>query len=441
VTSIATHRIARKLWFWVPLLANFFWLHAAAQALALAAGLITVRALGVPDFALLTIALAVQTTMVILADSGITPALLARAGAVATDRRRFSEAVRTAVALRRRFQISALAIGLPVLVGLLRWYGVGWTGCALAAVAVAVSLHGNVQQTVYATVLLLQLRPLDAQKAAAAAAASRLAATLAAWVLFPQWTVFLGISAAAVFAQGWLTERRARMHLDAVAGTSLEDREAMMLAFRNQFLNGVYFAFQPQITVWVLTVFGTVATIAEVGALMRLTVAFGLVSAAFGALALPRFARYTDPALIRRRYVSLTLATAVVGAVALAAAWVMPRPILSVLGSNYLHLETELLWITGASAVSLVSAAVHQLNTARGWVRGIWLGVPATIAMQGLLAWFVDLATVRGAILIQASAFVAPMAINVAIGARGLRAADRTSGRANEPPLAGGRPD
>jgi hypothetical protein len=431
VTSIVTHPIARRLWFWVPLLANFFWLHAAAQTLAFAAGLITVRALDVPDFALLTIALAVQTTMVILADSGITPALLARAGAVATDRRRFSEAVRTALALRRGFQVGALVIGLPVLAGLLRWYGVGWGGCALAAGAIAVALYGNVQQTIHATVLFLQLRPLEVQKAAAAAGGLRLAATLAAWALFPRWTVFLAISAGAMFAQGWITARRARAHLDDVASTSPDDREAMLLAFRNQFLNGVYFAFQPQITVWILTVFGTVALVADVGALMRLTVAFGLVSAAFGALALPRFARYSDAGVVRRRYLSLTLAMAGIGAAALAVAWAAPRPILSILGSNYLHLESELLWMTGASAVSLVSAAVHQLNTARGWVRGIWLGVPATIAMQILLAWFVDLATVRGAILIQASAFVAPLAINVVIGARGLRAAGRMAKNEN----------
>ncbi len=359
--------------------------------------------------------------MVILADSGITQALLARAGAVATDRRRFSEAVQTAVGLRRRFQATALALGLPILVVLLRHYGVSWTTCALAAGAVAVALHGNVKQTVYSTVLYLQLRPIDVQRAAIAASAGRLLVTVAAWLLFPQWIAFLGISAAAIFAQGLLTERRARAHLDGEAGVSAADREAMMLAVRNQFLNGIYFAFQPQITVWILTVFGTVATVADVGALTRLTIAFGLVSAGFSGLALPRFARYHDPFVVRRRYVSLTLAMAAIGGAATGVAWLMPRQILWVVGPSYLHLSSELLWITVASAVSLVSAAVHQLNTARGWVRGIWLGVPATLLMQVLLAWFVDLGTVRGAILIQASAFAAPLLINARIGLRGMR--------------------
>jgi O-antigen/teichoic acid export membrane protein len=433
VTPIATDSITRRLSVWAPRLASFFWLQAAAQALALAAGLITVRALSVADFALLTIALAVQTTMVILADSGITPALLARAGAVATDRRRFSEAVRTAVALRRRFQAAALAVGVPVLVVLLRWYGVSWTACVLAGCALAVSLHGNVQQTLYATVLYLQLRPADAQRAAVVSAAARLVIVGTAGLLFPHWIVFLGISAAAILAQGALTQRRARIHLEEAAGVSAEDREAMMLAFKNQVLNGIYFAFQPQITVWILTVFGTASTVADVGALTRLTIAFGLVSAAFGGLALPRFARYREPVVVRRRYALLTLAMAVVGAAATGVAWLLPGPILSVLGPSYRHLSSELLWLTAASAVSLVSAAVHQLNTARGWVRGIWLGVPATILMQILLAWFVDLSTVRGAILIQASAFAAPLLINVTIGLRGMRAMTVASAPHGEP--------
>ena len=71
--------------------------------------------------------------------------------------------------------------------------------------------------------------------------------------------------------------------------------------------------------------------------------------------------------------------------------------------------------------VSLVSITIHLLNTARGWVRGIWLGVPATFAMQIALVRYVDLGSIRGAILIQASAYIAPLLINLAIGLRGMR--------------------
>ena len=79
------------------------------------------------------------------------------------------------------------------------------------------------------------------------------------------------------------------------------------------------------------------------------------------------------------------------------------------------------MWIVGASAISLVSAASYLLNSARGWVRGIWLGVPATLASQILLAMYVDLGSVRGAVLMQASASAAPLAINLAIGVLNMR--------------------
>jgi hypothetical protein len=111
-----------------------------------------------------------------------------------------------------------------------------------------------------------------------------------------------------------------------------------------------------------------------------------------------------------------------IGAAAVGVAAAFPRLILSLLGPQYLHLESELVWMMAASAITLLASAVYLLNTARGWVRGLWLGVPATIAAQIAVALYIDLSTVKGAILLQASAFAAPLLVNVAIGVRGLRA-------------------
>ena len=390
--------------------------------LGIAAGLLIVRGLPLEQFAIYTIALAVQTTMVILGDSGVTQSLLARGGAVATDRRRFTEVVNAATALRRRLEVGTLLVGLPILVALLRSYSVGWTHAVVACAGVALALRGTIMQTLYGTVLYLQLRPIDAQKAALTAGFVRVACTVAALALSRVWLPFLLIGAAGVYLHGELTRRRARAHLDDVASVSPDDRVAMVVAFKNQLLSGIYFALQPQITVWILTLFGTATRVAEAGALGRLAVAFSLVSSAFTGLALPRFARYQEPARVRRGYVALVLLMAMIGGGTLVLAWLFPRPLLMVLGSSYAHLQRELVWMVGASALSLVAAAVYLLNTARGWVRGIWMGVPATIAVQILLVMFVDVSTVRGAILIQASAFAAPLLINVTIALRGMRA-------------------
>ena len=390
--------------------------------LGIAAGLLIVRGLPLEQFAIYTIALAVQTTMVILGDSGVTQSLLARGGAVAGDRRRFTEVVNAATALRRRLETCTLLVGLPILVALLRSYSVGWTYALGACAGVALALRGTILQTLYGTVLYLQLRPIDAQKAALAAGLVRVVCTVAALALSRVWLPFLLIGAAGVYLHGELTRRRATAHLDDVASVSADDQVAMVVAFRNQLLSGIYFALQPQITVWILTLFGTATRVAEAGALGRLAVAFSLVSSAFTGLALPRFARYQDPARVRRGYVALVLLMAMIGGGTLVLAWLFPRPLLMVLGSSYAHLQRELVWMVGASALSLVAAAIYLLNTARGWVRGIWMGVPATIAVQVVLVMSVDVSTVRGAILIQASAFAAPLLINLAIALRGMRA-------------------
>lgn len=413
--------LTRRIAFWAPLLAKFFWLQAAAQMLAILSGLLVVRGLSVDQYAIYTMAIAVQTTMAILADGGITQSLLARGGRVASDRILFSRVVRTALGLRRRLEILTIVVGLPLLLVILRSHGVGWVTCAVAAGAVAVAMHGTVIQTVYSTVMFLQLRPMEAQRAAVISGAVRLAITIVALLLVPRSVVFLWIGAGALLFQGQLTVRAAIPHLEDSNDLSPDDRRVMLAAFKNQLANGIYFALQPQITVWILTVFGTVETVAQVGALGRLAVALSLVSSAFSSLALPRFARHQDLAHVRRWYGLLIGAMASIGISIVIGSLLFPHAILMVLGPKYYGLERELVWIVGASAVSLVSAASYLLNSARGWVRGIWLGVPATLAAQIGLAMYVDLSSIKGAALMQGSAFAAPLAINLAMGLLNMR--------------------
>lgn len=413
--------VRSRLSFWGPLLARFFWLQAVSQALSIAAVLIIVRGLTLEGFAVYTIAVAVQTTAVILADSGITQSLMARGGAVAADPRRFSEVITTALHLRRRLETITLALALPILVYLLRVNGSGWMAALAAAGAVSLSVHASIDQTIFSTVLMLQLRPLEAQRGAVASAALRLVLVVAVLLSHAHWLTILWIGGVAMAAQGWLVRRSARAQVHEEAGVSPIDREAMLIAFRNQLPNGIYFALQPQITVWAITVFGSVRSIAEVGALGRLAIAFALVSAAFSSIALPRFARCAGARTVRRAYFVLAALMVLVALAAVAASAAFPRLILSVLGTGYIHLESELVWMVAASAMSVVAAALYLLNTARGWVQGIWIGVPVAIAAQILTGGLVDLGTVRGAIVLQISSIVASIAVSAVIGFRGMR--------------------
>jgi hypothetical protein len=294
----------------------------------------------------------------------------------------------------------------------------------VAAAAVAVAVHASIDQTIFSTVLMLQLRPVEAQHGAVASNALRFALVGAAILFADYWLAILWIGAIAIVLQGWLVRRSARAQLLEHSLTSRVDREAMLIAFRNQILNGIYFALQPQITVWAITVFGTVQKIAEVGALGRLAIAFSLVSSAFGSIALPRFARVSGAPTVRRVYCLLAAAMVLVGLVAMAVSAAFPHLILSILGPRYLHLESELVWMVAASAMSVVGSSLYLLNTSRGWVRGIWIGVPAAIAAQILTGWLVDLGTVRGAIALQMSSIIASIAVSIGIALRDMRRMD-----------------
>lgn len=419
--SALSEAMRTRLAFWGPLLAKFFWLQTVSQVLAIAAGLIIVRGLKLESFAVYTIAIAVQTTAAILADSGITQSLMARGGAVATDPRRFTEVINTALHLRRRLESVTLTLALPILLYLLHTSGSGWIAALVAAGAMSLAVHASIDQTIFSTVLMLQLRPLEAQRGAVASGALRLVLVVAVLLFHAQWVAILWIGAIAMAVQGSLVRRSARVQLVPDAQISRVDREAMLIAFRNQVLNGIYFALQPQVTVWAITVFGSVQKIAEVGALGRLAIAFALVSSAFSSLAVPRFARSTGARTVRRAYFLLAGAMVLIGVAAVAASAAFPRLLLSILGSRYLHLESELVWMVAASAMSVVASALYLLNTSRGWVQGIWIGVPAAVLAQLLAGWLVDLSTIRGAIVLQMASIVASLAVSAVVAFRGMR--------------------
>ena len=109
----------------------------------------------------------------------------------------------------------------------------------------------------------------------------------------------------------WL-RRWSRDHADASAPANAEDRRELVRLSVRQFPNTLFFCFQGQVTLLILTLVGNPTGIADVTALGRLAMLLTAFSAAFTNVLVPRFARCQDARRLPRLYVGL------VGAAALA---------------------------------------------------------------------------------------------------------------------------
>ena len=88
---------------------NYALVQAAVQILAFSAGILLVRWLPQREYAYFTIANAMQATLNLLADIGISIGLISIGGRVWQDRRRFGELIKTGLSVRRK-----LAVGVCV---------------------------------------------------------------------------------------------------------------------------------------------------------------------------------------------------------------------------------------------------------------------------------------------------------------------------------------
>ncbi len=406
----------------IGMLLPFLSLQAAAQLLSAIAGLIVVRGLPIDDFAVYSLVTALQAALSILTDTGVSSALIARAGHLHSDRNRLGELIVSARHIRRFLEAFVLLLLGPLLWIWLHDRSIPALTQVAIAVVLALTLHLQITATIYSAVPLILLNPRDAQLAHLAGAAARIAGI---WCVVQIWPAVLPALAAnligAVF-QASLSRFFAARRFRLVANVSRADLRAIRTVVKSQIVNSIYFAFSTQITIWVVGWRGTTHSIAAVGALGRLGAVVALGQTALAMLVVPRLARYAEFSIFCRRYLQvmgLTLAGCSVVAVASLAA---PEGFLALLGSQYMSLKEDLPLAICSALTFVVTATLVGMNTAKAWIERAWLAIPPTLLNQAVSLLWLDVSTTRGAILFGWISMLPGIVVNGGIAVVKLRA-------------------
>src|SRR5437867_497380 len=127
----------------------------------------------------------------------------------------------------------------------------------------------------------------------------------------------------AILLRSW-----ARDHSDPAAPVNAVDRRELLHLSAKSLPNAVFFCFQGQVTLLILTLVGSPTGIADVTALGRVAALFAVFSAAFASVLAPRFARCQDPERLRHLYLLLVSAAVLALLPLLFVAWLFPGPFL-----------------------------------------------------------------------------------------------------------------
>jgi hypothetical protein len=230
----------------------------------------------------------------------------------------------------------------------------------------------------------------------------------------------VAVGSATLLLQYWMMRSYAGRVIDLDAPENEEDRAAMQRFIRHLAANAIFFCFQGQITVFLISFFGRdISSVAEVGALGRLAMVFtvltNLLTNVFG----PAFARCHDLKRLRWQYAAIVGGVTAFSVVLITGALLFPGAFLFVLGGKYAHLERELVLMVSGAVIGALTGTFWTLNASKAWVAGSWLYIPLTLTAQVALIPITDFSSVRSVLLFNLLSALPNLLLNLALSVRG----------------------
>jgi len=393
----------------------------AVQLINLVTGFLLLRWMSIEHYAQFGVAFAFQSAVGMLADLGFSSSVLALAGERARDPEVLGRYIRSA--RHFRFWLAAgvgsiFALSFPLITSKQPW-DAAIKLAILASILVAVAVQA---WAIYQAPLLAHRKVSQAYRPQILGGCMRLGFCSVLHVLHGLSGVAAAwIGALALGISGWWTKRIAK---DLVAEPMKSDHRTNreMLLYISPLVPGVVFtAFQSQVQIFIITIYGSTQNVAEVAALGRLGQLFGILNA-FNSMIVGPYIAALPMVNLARRY-ALILANAVVlASVLVAGAFILPEPLLWLLGPSYSNLGQQVGWVVLASSLSYIGGVMWTMQAARRWIfwwgTGIYIGLVVVAQIAGAI--YLDLSSTSGIVLFGVVTSGAIVVVRIAIGIYGL---------------------
>lgn len=375
----------------------------AVQLLGFACGVLVIRMLSQEQYALYTIANAMLGTLAVLADGGISTGVMSQGGKVWNDRSKLGSVLVTGIRLRSRFAIATILFAMPVLAYLLRDHGAGWLVVGMISLSLIPAFLAGLTETILniAPKLHQNVAPLQAIQVGA----SGMRLGLSAVSLF-----FLPLAPVAMLAAG-LPQIMANRRLRRLVGKNADlgapydpaEAHAILKSVRRILPGAIYFSFSGQISIWLLSMFGSTDSVAQIGGLSRLTMPLSAIGLIVGILVVPRFSRIAGGVKeVRSFFLKFTVCEVGLMLMLLAVVYISAPLLLMLLGSGYENLEVELLLLFGGAAMGLLKGTWFSLFASRGLILPALASVGINLATQAAGFALFDLSDLRSVIILAA---------------------------------------
>ncbi|MFM6611497.1 MAG: polysaccharide biosynthesis protein [Dolichospermum sp.] len=403
-----------KLFYWFKLLSKFVSVQLIVQALGFVSGIILIRSLSKEEYSYLTIANSMQSMMNGLADSGVSIGISEIAGKVWSDKYRFSQLIVSALELRKWLALISTACITPIMIWFLFRNNISTTSATLITIAILIELYFYLESSVLETVPRFYSKIKAIQNLDIIFAVTRLLLLAVSYVVFLNSVVAAFLSTIASACRTFLLRKVANQEIDVKSGKNIDDQKHIVTIVKKFIPNSIFYTFQGQISIILISFFGNSQNIADIGALSRFSMIFALITPVMSSIVFPAFSRCQEKSLLKVRYGQIVIANILFGILLTGLSYLFSNQILWILGSKYYGLGYELVLVIILGTVGHIGGVMWGLCCAKGWIKNMWLEIPIKLSVQIILLLFMNLSNIKGVILFGIFSYV-PSIILVAI--------------------------
>ena len=386
---------------WGRLLSDYFIAQALVQTLGIATGLMLVNFMPVREYALYTLALSALTFLSFFSDLGINNSLLYFRRETRINGTSFKPYASASLSLRRWIFLIGVVGVLLIFVPAIVSKGFATIETIVVTVGVIISIWFQINVSTRLLLLRIENKFRLSYLSEIVGNLIRLISVAGMYIaLFMfAWLAML-ITALSSGVMSWVSRKAMREFqtkdtIDSKNNPKIYQHQIIKYLLPT-LPNAIYFSIQSPLIIWLSAYFGKTQNIAEVGALGRLGVIFGLISGLVGTVILPRLSAVTDERLYLRRYLQYWVPLILIGSAAVIISALFPHALLILLGKNYSKLEKEVVLVAATAATNLWGGYSVSINNARGWNR--WQPIALGLFIIGQISFIasLDLSTTIG---------------------------------------------
>lgn len=387
----------------------------AVKVIGLVSGILVIRLLPIEEYAMYTLANTMLGTMIQFADSGISIGVLSMGGKSYQNKTKLGTIINTALELRRKFGVVSYVILAPIIYYLM----VRNEASNLSAILICLSMipifYVQLSYSINQIPLKLHQDLMPLQKVNLGFNVSRLLLISFTLFLFPFASLAMLVAGIANYGANHQLVKSNIKYIDKNAPIDPEIRNEFLKITKRILPSAIYFSLNGQITIWLLSIFGSVKSVAEIGALTRLSMAFGVLTSLFSLIVIPRFARLpNEKSILIKHFLQIQVLLWLVAISIPMLIWLFPNQILWVLGSNYSGLSQELLVLGLVISLNFVIAGISGLNSSRAFILNPVVHIPFNIIVLTISIWLIRPTNTMNALWLDlARASVAPILMNI----------------------------